>query len=65
MKVVVQDEGAKDFKPGDNVFPNKFLGIHVSNIRQGLSFNPFSKVVRANQQIPFVPCGLGEMANDI
>ena len=49
LKAVVQDEGVKDPEPDDNVFPKKFPGIYVFDIRQGLSFNPFGKVVRADQ----------------
>ena len=42
-KAIVQDEGTKDPKLGDNVFPNILLGIYISDIRQELSFNPLSK----------------------
>ena len=65
LKAVVQDEGVRDPEPDDNVFPKKFLGIYVFDIHQGLSFNPFGKVVRADQQIPLIPYGLGERTNDI
>ena len=65
LKAIVRDEGARDPEPGDNVFPDKFLGIHISDIHQGLNFNPFSKVVRTDQQIPLVPYSFGERANDI
>ena len=49
----------------DNVFPDKLLGIHISDVRQGLSFYPLSKIVNADQQIPLVPYYFGERANYI
>ena len=61
LKAIVRDENAGDPKPSNNVFPDKFLSVQVSDIRQGLSFNPFSKVVHADKQIPLVPCGLWGM----
>ena len=65
LKAIVWDEGIRDPELGDNIFPNKLLDVHISDIRQGLSFNLLNKVVSANQQIPFVLCCLGERANDI
>ena len=65
LKSVVQDKGTTDPKTCDNVFPNKLLGIHIPDICQGLSFNPLSKVVRADQLIPHIPCYLGERVNNV
>ena len=65
LKVIVRDKCTKDPKPCDNVFPNEFLGIHVPNIYQWLSFNLFSEVFRADQQISLVPCCLGKRTNNI
>ena len=48
LKAIIRDKGARDPKLSNNVFPNKFLGVHVSDIRQGLNFNLFSKVVCAD-----------------
>ena len=48
LKAIIRDEGTRDPEPCDNVFPNKFLGVQVSDIRQGLNFNLFSKVVCAD-----------------
>ena len=48
LKAVVRDEGMRDSELGDNVFPNKLLGIHISNVCQGLGFNLFGEVVRAD-----------------
>ena len=47
QKAVVRDEGTRDSESGDNVFPNKLLGIHVPNVCQGLGFNRFSEVIYA------------------
>ena len=48
LKAIVRDEGMRDPKLGDNVFPDKLLGIQIFDIYQGLSFNPLSKIIRAN-----------------
>ena len=34
---------------GDNVLSDKFLYVHISDIRQRLSFNPFGEIVCAVQ----------------
>ena len=46
----------RDSEPGDNVSPDKLLGIHVSDICQWFSLDPFSKVISADEQISLVPC---------
>ena len=33
LKSIVQDEGTKDPKSSDNVFLDKFFGVHISDIR--------------------------------
>ena len=48
LKTIVRDEGMRDLESGDNVFPNKLFDVHISNICQGLSFNPFGEIVRAD-----------------
>ena len=65
LKTIVQDKGTRDLKLSDNVFPNKLLGVHIFDIRQGLSFNPLGKIARADQQISLVPYCFGERANNI
>ena len=65
MKTIVQDEGSKDPEPGNNVFSNKLFGIHISDIRQVLNFNPFSEIVHVDQQISLVPYCFGKMTNNI
>ena len=65
LKSIVQDEGARDPESGDNVFPDKLFGVHISDIRQGFHFNPFSEIVYVDQQISLVPYCLGERANNI
>ena len=55
----------RDPELGDNVFPDKLLGVHISDVRHGLSFNPLSKIVSADQQIPLVPYCLRKMADYI
>ena len=65
LKSVVQDEGVRNSKPSDNIFPNESLGIHLPDIRQWLSFNPLSEVVYADQQISLIPCCLREKTYDV
>ena len=65
LKAIVQDEDTKDLELCDNDFPNKFLGIYIPDICQGLSFNPLHEVVYANQQISLIPCCLEERANNV
>ena len=49
MKAVVRDEGVGDPKSSNDVLPDKFLGIHIPDIGQGLSFDPFGEIVCADQ----------------
>ena len=65
LKSIVRDEGMRDLEPDDNVFPEKIFGVHISDICQGLSFNPFDEIVHADQQISLVPCCFGGRANNI
>ena len=48
LKSIVQDEGTRDPKPGDDVFLDKIFGVNVFDIRQGFSLNPFGEIVCAN-----------------
>ena len=65
LKTVVRDEGTRDSKPSDNIFPNKSLSIHILGICQWFSFNPFGEVIHANQQILLIPCCLRERTYNV
>ena len=65
LKTVVRDEGMRDFKLSDNIFPNKSLGIHIPDICQWFSFNPFNEVIRADQQIPLISYCLREKTYNV
>ena len=65
LKSVTRNEGTRNSKSSDNIFPNKSLAIHVSDIRQWFSFNPLGEVIRADQQISFIPCCLRERTYNI
>ena len=65
LKSIVRDEGMGDSKSCDNIFPNKSFGIHVFDICQWFSFNPFGEIVYADQQIPLISCHLREIAHNI
>ena len=43
----------------------KFLGIHVPDICQRLSFNPLCEVIRADQQVSLISLRLGERAYNV
>ena len=48
LKTIVRDEGMRDPKPSDNIFPNKSLGIYVLDNCQWFSFNPLGEVICVN-----------------
>ena len=58
-KSIVRDEGMRYPKASDNVLPEKLLYIHISDIRQRLSFNLFGEIVCTDQQIFLFPTALG------
>ena len=55
LQSIIRDECMRDSKQSDNILPNKFLSIRISDICQRLHFNPLSKVIYADQQISFIP----------
>ena len=55
LEAVVRDQGMRDSESSDDIFPNKFLGINVSNVCQWLSFDLFCEIIRADKKKPFVP----------
>ena len=65
LKAVVQDKGIRDLEPSDNIFLNKSLGVHVPDICQWFSFNPFGEIIRVNYQISLIPCCFKEMTYNV
>ena len=65
LRSIVQDECARNSKPSNNILPNKFLSIYISNICQRFSFNPFGKVICANQQVSLIPCRFRERTYNV
>ena len=65
LKSIVQDEGMRYSEAGDNVLLDKLLYVHISDIRQRLSFNPFGEIVCADQQIFLVSRCFRKWANNI
>ena len=49
LKSIVRDEGMRYSEASDNVLLDKLLYVHISDIRQRLSFNLFGEIVRADQ----------------
>ena len=62
---IVRDEGVKDPESGDNVFSEKFLSVHISDVRQRFSFTSLGEIVCADQQIFLVTCYFGKGTNNI
>ena len=54
LKSIIRDKSAWNSKSRDNIPSNKLLNIYVSDVYQGLNFDPFSEVICADQQILFV-----------
>ena len=48
LKSIVRDKGMRYSEAGDNVLLEKLLYVHISDIRQRLSFNPFGEIVCAD-----------------
>ena len=44
----------RDPKLGDNTFPDKPLGIHVSDICKWFGLDPFGEAISADEKIPLV-----------
>ena len=65
LKSIVLDEGMRYFKASDDVLLEKFLYIHISDVRQRLCFNPFGEIVCADQQIFLVSRCFRKWANNI
>ena len=60
MEAVVRDQGVRGPEPSDNIFPDKFLDIDVPNVCQRLIFDPFRKVIGADEKKLLVPGSFGE-----
>ena len=65
MKTIFRDKGMRDPESGDNVLPNKFLSVYISDVHQRFNFNPFGEIVCANQQIFLVTNYFGKGTNNI
>jgi len=52
----------RDPKLSDNILPNEFLSIYISDICQRLNLDSLCEVISADQQEPLVPCCFGERA---
>ena len=49
LKSIVRDKGMRYREASDNVLPEKLLYVHILDICQRLSFNPFGEIVCADQ----------------
>ena len=48
LKSIAQDEGIRYSEASDDVLLEKFLYVHILDIRQRLRFNPFCEIVYAD-----------------
>ena len=55
----------KDSESSNDVPPDEFLCIHVPDVGQGLSLDPFGEVVCADHQVSFVSYCFRERAHNI
>ena len=55
----------RDLKSCNNVSLDEFLSIHISDVGQWLSFDPFGEVIFADQQRSLISYCLGEGAYNI
>ena len=55
----------RDPELGDNIFLDKLLSIHISDVHQWFSFDPFGEIICADQQISLVTYYFRERANNI
>ena len=55
----------RDPESCNNVSPDEFLSIRISNVGQWLSFDSFGEVICADQQISLISCYLRKRAYNI
>ena len=65
LKPIVGNECTWGSEAGDDVLPDEFLGVHVSNVGQGFSFHPFSEVISSDYYVSLVPRSFGERSDNI
>ena len=49
----------------NDVFPNEFLGIHVSDVGQRFSLYPFGEIIGADYYVPLISCYFRERTDNI
>ena len=55
----------RDLESCNNVPLEEFLSIHISDVGQWLSFDPFGEVICADQQISLISCYFEEGAYNV
>ena len=54
LKAIIRDKGMGNPESSNDILLDKSFDIYISDISQRFSFNPLSKIIRADQQILFV-----------
>ena len=65
LKVVVRDVGMRNSEAWNDVSSDEFLCIHVPDVGQRLSFDPFGEIICADHQVLLVSCCFQEGADNI
>ena len=65
LESIIWDKSAGNSKSCNNVPSYKLLHIYISDVRQGLSFDPFIEVFCADQQVLLVSYGFRKRADNV
>ena len=65
LKSIIWDKSMWSSKSRDNIPSNKLLNFYVPDVGQGFSFDPFSEVICADQQILCVSKGFRKRADNV
>ena len=65
LKTIVRDECVWGSEACNNIFPNKFLGIHVPDVGQRFNLHPFGEIIGSNDYISLISCSFGERTDNI
>ena len=60
LKTIIRDQCVQDSKLGDDIPLDKPHSIRNPDVSKWLSFYPFGKIVRFDEEPPLVPYSLGK-----
>ena len=65
LETVVRHECVWSSEACNNVFPNEFLGVHIPDVGQRFSLNPFGEIIVSDYYVLLIPCCFGERTDNI